>query len=85
MNSFEQCPLASILIEICEQHTKERYACDDVCAGLCLPLGLIIDILIMCPRYCIYKCCCNEDEKITTPVLKTITPTIITVAPVLKK
>ena len=72
-NDFEQCPIANILMKICDLEAEERCACDDVCAMLCLPLGLIIDVICMCPRYGIYKCeKCNKKPKmiITEPAFK---------------
>lgn len=63
-NDFEECPIANILMKICDLESEERCACDDACAALCIPLGLIIDVICMCPRYGIYKWeKCNKKPK----------------------
>ena len=63
-NDFEQCPIANILMRICDLEPQQRCPCDDGCAVLCLPFGLIIDVISMCPRYGIYICKkCNKKPK----------------------
>ena len=61
-DDFDECPISNILMKICDLEAEERCACDDVCAALCLPFGILIDFTCMCPRYGIYKCkkCCNK-------------------------
>ena len=71
-NDFDECPISNKLMKICDLEAEERCACDDVCAVLCLPFGLIIDCICMCPRYGIYICCnkcCNKqiEKPITEP------------------
>ena len=74
-NDFEQCPISNILMKICDLEPQQRCACDDGCAVLCLPFGLIIDVICMCPRYGIYICkkcnnkyCNKQIQKPTQPV-----------------
>ena len=55
-DDFDECPISNILMKICDLEAEERCACDDVCAALCLPFGILIDFTCMCPRYGIYKC-----------------------------
>jgi len=52
---FSNFPLSDNLIDICEHGEK----CYDVCAGLCLFCGIVIDVLLICPRFIMYKCNCN--------------------------
>jgi len=51
---FNNCPISDKLIDICEHDEK----CD-ICAGSCLFCGIILDILLICPRFIIYKCNCK--------------------------
>jgi len=55
---FTNFPLSDTLMEICEHGEK----CYDVCAGSCLLCGIAIDVLLICPRFIIYKCNCNCDS-----------------------
>jgi len=62
-DDFKQCPIADKLLIICDLEPQQRCACDDICAVLCLPFGILIDCICMCPRYGIYICCnkcCNK-------------------------
>ena len=43
---FKCCPLADSLIETCENNER----CD-VCAAICLPVGILIDAITILPRW----------------------------------
>ena len=66
---FTNFPLSDMLMETCEHGEK----CYDVCAGSCLICGIVLDILLICPRFIIYKCNCNCNCKCDSCINKNTT------------
>lgn len=48
--TFKVCPIADSLVETCENNER----CD-VCAAICLPVGIFIDAILILPRW-LYSC-----------------------------
>ena len=62
-NEFESFPNAGFLVNVCNEGS-DTTICDCI-AGMFIPCGLILDILIICPRYTNYKYhnnnCCKKN------------------------